>query len=69
MWESLYDVVIFQSVTHPPSGEGIAYIAKVPLLPSQCIFFIFGYRISFFGSFKSILLRVVQQLVVIFVFS
>ena len=39
LWESLCDIVIFQSVGSPPSGYGIAYIHKAPLLLSLCGFF------------------------------
>ena len=41
----------------PTRGFGIAYIMKAPLLPSWCdFFFVFGYRISFIGTFQSVLL-------------
>lgn len=39
------------------AGKGFVYIAKAPCLPSHCCFF--GYRISFLGSFQSILLMIV----------
>ena len=34
LWRSLCDTVIFQSVGHLIGGYGIAYISKVPFLPS-----------------------------------
>lgn len=45
---SLCVIVIFRSAVCPPSGYGIAYIAKAPLLLSWCGFFLVsGCRISF----------------------
>ena len=70
LWKSLCDIVIFQSVAHLPGGYGIPYIAKAPLLTSQCgLFFVFGCRVSFLAVFSSILLTVIQQLVVILLCS
>ena len=34
LWENLCNIVIFQSTGHPPSENGIAYIAQTPLLQS-----------------------------------
>ena len=34
LWKSLYDIVISQPMGHLPSGYGLAYIMKAPLLPS-----------------------------------
>ena len=52
------------------AGMEFAYITRGPLLPSCCVFFIvFGDRIYFEGSSQSFLLMVVQQFVVILVFT
>ena len=46
LWVSLCNIVISQTVGHPPSWYGIVYIMNPPLLPSQC-----GFFLVFFGSF------------------
>ena len=70
LWENLCDTIIFQFVGHPPSRYGIWLYHKYALLLSCCgFFFVFGHRISFFGRFQSFLLMVVQQIVVVLVFS
>ena len=69
LWESICRVVTFQFVGCPPSGYGIVYTTRVPLLPSHCgFFFVTGCRLSFFGNFLSILFIIIQQLVVVLVF-
>ena len=49
---------------------GFDFIVIVPLLPSHCSFsFVFGCRVSFMVSSSVFLSMIVQQLVVILVFS
>ena len=49
---------------------GFDFIVIAPLLPSQCGFsFVFGCGVSFLLSSSVFLLMIVQQLVVILVFS
>ena len=42
LWDSLCGIVIFQSVDHLSGRYKIAYLVKVPLLLSQCGFFVLG---------------------------
>ena len=49
---------------------GFDFIVIAPLLPSHCgLSFVFGYGVSFLVSSSVFLLVIVQQLVVILVFS
>ena len=48
---------------------GFDFIVIVPLLPSHCDFFVFGCGVSFLVSSGVLLSMIVQQLVVILVFS
>ena len=69
LWENFCDIINFQFVVTHLVGIGFDCITNVPFLPSRCGFsFVFGCKI-FFGNFLSCLLMVVQQLVVILVFS
>ena len=68
LWDSLCDLYTFQFVGCPPSRYGIAYIVKVPLLPSHCGVFVSECRISF-GSFQSICWWLLNSNFVILVFS
>ena len=37
---------------HPPTGMRLEFIMIVPLRPSRCSFFVFGYGVSLFGGFQ-----------------
>ena len=50
LWESLCDVVIFQSVGHPPGGYGIAYITKAHFLLSTKKFTTRKLKVVLFGG-------------------
>ena len=82
-WMDFCGISVRQSVSHPPTSYGIwfycdcappvmgfDFIVIVPLLPSHCGFsFVFGCGVSFLVSSSVFLSMIVQQLVVILVFS
>ena len=67
--ESLCDTVIFQFVSHPHSGYWIISGRRPSYLVVEASFFIFGCQVSLLEGSSPFLSRVVQQLVVILVFS
>ena len=63
-------ICVLQFVSHPPVVMGFDFIVIVLLLPSHCGFlFVFGCGVSFLVSSSVFLSIIVQQLVVILVFS
>ena len=63
-------ISFLQFVSHPPSRYGIWFYCDCAPLPSHCVFsFVFGCGISFLVSSNVFLSMIVQQLVVILVFS
>ena len=67
--ESLCDTVLFQFVSHPHSGYWIISGRRPSYLVVEASFFIFGCQVSLLEGSSPFLSRVVQQLVVILVFS
>ena len=74
LWESLCDTIIFPVCGLPTQWLGFDYIMKAfphpnPWLSHCSFFFVFGCKVCFFDRFQSFGSVVVQQLVVILVFS
>lgn len=70
LWEKLCDIIVFQFVIHPPRDCAVWFDhdCSSPTILMWLLLF-FGYRVSFLIGFNGFLLVVVQQLVVILVFS
>ena len=69
-WVDFCSIRVLQFVSQPPAVMGFDFIVIAPLLPSLCGFsFVFGCGVSFLVSSSVFLLMIVQQLVVILVFS
>ena len=69
-WVDFCGISVLQSVSHPPTVMGFDFTVIAPLLPSHCGFsFVFGCGVSFLVSSSVFLSMIVQQLVVILVFS
>lgn len=70
LWQNFYGITVFQFVGCPPRRYGILFYCDFSLLPSLCgFFFAFGCRIPFLVGASVLLLMVIQQLVVILVFT
>ena len=68
-WVDFCGISVHQSVSHPPTSYGIWFYSDCAPLPSHCGFFVFGCGVSFLVSSSVFLSMIVQQLVVILVFS
>ena len=69
-WVDFCGISVLQSVVTHPAVMGFDFTVIVPLLPSHCGFsFVFGWGVSFLVCSRVFLLMIVQQLVVILVFS
>ena len=69
-WVDFCGISVLQSLSPHPAVMGFDFTVIVPLLLSHCGFsFIFGCGVSFFVSSSVFLSVIVQQLVVIMVFS
>ena len=69
-WVDFCGVSVLQFVSHPPTVMGFDFTLIALLLPSHCgFFFVFGCGVSFLVSSSVFLSMIVQQLVVILVFS
>ena len=69
-WVDFCGTSVLQFVRHHPALMGFDFTVIAPLLPSHCGFsFVFGCGVSFLVSSSVFLSMIVQQLVVIPVFS